>query len=62
MIDLNPNHLETVKRILAEHVPGCEVAVGDEGSRCLACSPSTTTSSQTGWWTRSWGKYRRGGR
>ena len=25
MIDLNPNHLETVKRILAEHLPGCEV-------------------------------------
>lgn len=25
MIDLNPSHLETVRRILAEHVPGCEV-------------------------------------
>ncbi|MBF0565614.1 MAG: restriction endonuclease subunit S [Nitrospirae bacterium] len=25
MIDINPNHLETVKRILAEHVPDCEV-------------------------------------
>ena len=25
MIDLNPNHLEAVKAILAEHVPGCEV-------------------------------------
>ena len=25
MIDLNPNHLETVKAILAEHVPECEV-------------------------------------
>ena len=25
MIDLNPNHVETVKRILAEHVSGCEV-------------------------------------
>ncbi len=25
MIDLNPHHLETVKRILAEHLPGCEV-------------------------------------
>lgn len=25
MIDVNPNHLETVKRILAEHVPECEV-------------------------------------
>ena len=25
MIDLNPNHLETVRRILAEHVPACEV-------------------------------------
>ena len=25
MIDLNPNHLGTVKAILAEHVPGCEV-------------------------------------
>ena len=24
MIDLNPNHLTTVKRILAEHVPECE--------------------------------------
>lgn len=27
MIDLNPSHLETVKRILAEHVPDCEVRV-----------------------------------
>lgn len=25
MIDLAPEHLETVRRILAEHVPGCEV-------------------------------------
>ena len=25
MIDLNPHHLDTVKRILAEHLPGCEV-------------------------------------
>ena len=25
MIDLNPHHLGTVKRILAEHVPDCEV-------------------------------------
>ena len=25
MIDLNPHHLETVKRILAEHLPDCEV-------------------------------------
>ncbi|MDD2716510.1 MAG: nucleotidyltransferase domain-containing protein [Candidatus Wallbacteria bacterium] len=25
MIDLNPGHLDTVKRILAEHVPDCEV-------------------------------------
>ena len=25
MIDLNPNHLEMVERILAEHVPECEV-------------------------------------
>ena len=25
MIDLDPSHLETVKGILAEHVPGCEV-------------------------------------
>ena len=25
MIDLNPHHLETVRRILAEHVPACEV-------------------------------------
>ena len=25
MIDLNPNHLETVRQILAEHVPACEV-------------------------------------
>ena len=25
MIDVNPNHLETVKRILAAHVPECEV-------------------------------------
>ena len=25
MIDLNPNHLATVERILAEHVPECEV-------------------------------------
>ncbi len=25
MIDLNPNHLKTVKDILAEHVPDCEV-------------------------------------
>ena len=24
-IDLNPNHLATVQRILAEHVPECEV-------------------------------------
>ena len=24
-IDLNPNHLATVQRILAEHVPACEV-------------------------------------
>ena len=27
MIDLNPNHLETVKTILAQHVPECEVWV-----------------------------------
>ena len=27
MIDLNPDHLETVRRILAEHVPACEVRV-----------------------------------
>ena len=25
MIDLRPDHLQTVQRILAEHVPGCEV-------------------------------------
>lgn len=25
MIDLNPHHLETVRRILVEHVPQCEV-------------------------------------
>ena len=25
MIDLRPDHLHTVERILAEHVPGCEV-------------------------------------
>ena len=25
MIDLNPNHLATVERILTEHVPECEV-------------------------------------
>ncbi len=25
MIDLNPHHLETVRRILAEHVPVCEI-------------------------------------
>ena len=25
MIDLNPNHLKTVKQSLAEHVPACEV-------------------------------------
>ena len=25
MIDLNPHHLETVRRILTEHVPACEV-------------------------------------
>ena len=25
MIDLSPHHLETVKRILDEHVPGCEI-------------------------------------
>ena len=25
MIDLNPNHLTTVERILAEHVPECQV-------------------------------------
>ena len=25
MIDVNPNHLETIKRILAGHVPECEV-------------------------------------
>ena len=25
MIDLSPNHLATVKAILAEHVPGCKV-------------------------------------
>jgi type I restriction enzyme S subunit len=25
MIDLNPNHLDTIKRILAEYVPDCEV-------------------------------------
>jgi uncharacterized protein len=27
MIDLAPQHIETVKRILAEHVPDCEVRV-----------------------------------
>ncbi len=27
MIDLNPSHLETIKRILAAHVPECEVRV-----------------------------------
>ena len=25
MIDLSPNHLKTVRQILAEHVPACEV-------------------------------------
>ena len=25
MIDLSPNHLRTVRQILAEHVPACEV-------------------------------------
>ena len=25
MINLNPNHLKTVRQILAEHVPACEV-------------------------------------
>ncbi len=25
MIDLSPNHLKTVKQILAKHVPACEV-------------------------------------
>ncbi|MDW8382526.1 MAG: nucleotidyltransferase domain-containing protein, partial [Verrucomicrobiota bacterium] len=25
MIDVNPHHLETIKRILREHVPDCEV-------------------------------------
>ena len=25
VIDLSPNHLKTVKQILAEHVPACEV-------------------------------------
>lgn len=34
MIDLKPNHLETVKRILAEHVPECEVrAFGSRATR-----------------------------
>ena len=32
-IDLNPNHLETVKAILAEHVPECEVRAF--GSRAM---------------------------
>ena len=27
MIDLSPNHLKTVKQILAEYVPACEVRV-----------------------------------
>ena len=27
MIDLEPGHLELIKRILAEHVPDCEVRV-----------------------------------
>ncbi len=35
MIDLSPNHLKTVKRILAEHVPACEVrAFGSRVTRC----------------------------
>jgi type I restriction enzyme S subunit len=32
MIDLTPAHLESVKRILAEYVPDCEVRAF--GSRC----------------------------
>ncbi|MDE0070598.1 MAG: nucleotidyltransferase domain-containing protein [Caldilineaceae bacterium] len=35
MIYLSPNHLKTVKRILAEHVPACEVrAFGSRVTRC----------------------------
>ena len=33
MIDLNPSHLETVKAILAEHVPECEVRAFDSRAR-----------------------------
>ena len=35
MIDLSPNHLKTVRQILAEHVPACEVRAF--GSRVI-CS------------------------
>ena len=32
------------------------------GESLSGLPPSTTTSSRTGWWTRSWGRSRRGGR
>lgn len=36
MIDLAPEHLETVRMILQKHVPGCEVRAF--GSRCTGAA------------------------
>ena len=36
MIDLSPNHLKTVRHILAEHVPACEVRAFGSRVTCSA--------------------------
>ena len=36
MIDLSPNHLTTVRQILAEHVPACEVRAFGSRVTCSA--------------------------
>lgn len=37
-------------------------AAGSAANPFLACPPTSMTSSPTGWWNQSWGRFRRGGR
>ena len=48
MIDLSPNHLKTVRQILAEHVPACEVrAFGFPRDMFLQRTIPTSTSQSS---------------
>ncbi len=40
MIDLQPKHLNTIRRILSEHVPECEVRVFGSRVKCTTKSYS----------------------